>query len=137
MEHEKVVKLRSRILDKLYKCDDIFQQTIKYDSIVVIDNDKINNIVTKKSIESIELCKSLTMFESDSDALKYLQSIKTPPSLILLNFNYLNFLKTYHIDSAQTKVIILKEKNTILKKNTLETIEKPLSISFLKTYFKI
>lgn len=133
MEKGTVFKLRSSILDKLHKFDEITHNTTKYDSIIVIDEDNMANIMTKKIIETVELCKTLTIFENKNEGLQYLLSIKTPPSIIFLDAQLINILESYQYDSEKTKIIILYTAPTILDR---ECLEKPLSITAVQQYFK-
>lgn len=137
MEKETVFKLRSSILDKLYKFDEITHNTTKYDSVIVIDEDNMSNIITKKIIETVELCKTLTIFENKTEGLQYLSSIKTPPSLIFLDVHVINILETYQYDCEKTKIIILSTIPVIIDQyKNVECLEKPLSISAIQQYFK-
>lgn len=120
---------------------------MKYDSIMIVDDNEVDNFVTRRALEITELCEQVNIFPSGREALDFLyQHHATPsklPDLIFLDL-YMpvvdGFVFLFEFDELpenvkhHCKIVVLSsamDKKSIhkIKKNELvkEYIPKPLT----------
>lgn len=117
-------------------------------SMLLIDDDEINNFICKKELAGLGLSKKVSVCLSAEQALDYLKTCKTSPAapfalgfpeLIFLDinmpyadgFDFLNcyMAKEYHLQFPRTKVVILS--SSVYKKDIEKAKSYPVVQEFI------
>lgn len=128
------------------------QPLYKYEQVILIDDNYIDNVINQKIIESSHFAKQVITFESAGTAIAYLRRLEfknqTPTLVIFLDlrmpemdgYGFLHQLKTWpHLQSVLLKIYVLSSSldpmdRRKIKKNQLTQafISKPLTAEILK-----
>lgn len=122
---------------------------MKYKNIMIVDDDKINNLVCENIIKNQKIAENTKAFLSTMGALKYIEMTKNFPDILFLDISFAGepdgwtFLEKYkkliNQTRKKTSIYILSSsiaKNDIQKaKNdnlVIDYINKPLTKSKLE-----
>lgn len=118
-------------------------------SILLVDDDKINNFVTEKLLKRTNLSKNIKSVTNGEEALTFLSEEKNEcPELIFLDlnmpemdgFHFLKYFRTMVLDK-KVKVVLLsghisqKQRDTLAELGFSDVIEKPLTEDKLSNLF--
>lgn len=120
-----------------------------FKSILLVDDDKINNFVTEKLLKRTNLSKNIKSVTNGEEALTFLSEDKNEcPELIFLDINmpemdglhFLKYFRTMVLDK-KVKVVLLsghispKQRETLYGLGFPDVIEKPLTEEKLSNLF--
>lgn len=117
---------------------------MKYKHIMIIDDDKVNNMICENIIKNYNITENVKSFLSTMGALKYIEMTRTFPEILFLDINFAGqpdgweFLEKYKklINSANKKTSIYILSSSVAKKDiqrafkdisVIDYIHKPLT----------
>lgn len=144
-----LIKCRVHTIQEQNILKDLFLSSTGFSKIILVDDDELTNILSKKIINSVLHNVAIEIFLDIDDALDWLRTNdKNGDLLIFLDINFpsrsgWDFLEEYQQFSVMSKVIMISSSivqsdkiKALSYKNVLQFLSKPLSFNFLETVLK-